>query len=371
MDIVIIGAGLAGLACGYFCSKDGNYNVLVLERDGLFSKASGATFGCLAPDVYPISMPDMKKLGVAGLETIKDFADEENIDLELNEKGLLFVYQSSVDLASAEERVHEEKKVGYDVSLLGQNELLELEPAISPDYLGAIYKPNQYHVNPLKLAAALYEKSMQNGAEIFNYTQLENFTRKEDHISAIKTSDFIIYTSSLVIAAGPWTSEVGNMAGVDIPVVPLKGQGIATEPLPDIVHNIVLDKIAVFQDRAGNIISGGTKETVGFDTDSTYEVIQFICSETAKLFPALRKAAILREWAGLRAVAPDKLPIIGKIPEMKSAYVITGLADTGVLTSVIGGKLVAELITQNKHDLLLESFSLSRFNKQDGNTLAF
>ena len=113
------------------------------------------------------------------------------------------------------------------------------------------------------------------------------------------------------------------------------------------------------------MIAGGTKEWVEFDTQSTHEVCEFICVETARLFPKLRKAMVLRAWAGLRAMAPDKLPILGEVPNLKSAYVITGLADTGVLTSVISGKLVAELIVKNIRDPLLDSFSLSRFMGED------
>jgi sarcosine oxidase subunit beta len=363
-EVVVIGAGLAGLACAYFCAKAGLSNVILLEKDGVFSKASGATFGCLAPSFFPVTMPHSKKLGDRGLQTIKNFAAEEDVDLELRTMGLLNLFWTPEKGDEARAKVRQEQDAGYVVSLLEQKELKEVEPELSPQILGAIYKPDQCHLNPLKLAGALYKKGREKGVRVHTFTKIKMCKHKGDQLSAIVTEQGDIETSVVVNAAGPWASEVGKLMGADIPVAPLKGQGIATEPLPEIVRNIVLDLVAVVQDHPGNVIAGGTKEPVGFDTRSTHEAFQFICSQAARLFPKLRKVTVLRTWAGLRAVAPDRLPILGEVPGLKSVYLITGLADTGVLTSVISGKLVAELIAGKSRDPLLDPFSLSRFTGQ-------
>ena len=363
-EVVVIGAGLAGLACAYYCAKAGLSNVIVLERDGLFSKASGATFGCLAPSFFPITMPYSKKLGDRGLQTIKDFGTDEAVDLELRTVGLLNLFWTPEKGDEASAKVRQEQEAGYNVSLVGQKELKEIEPNLSPSVLGAIYKPEQCHLNPLKLGSALYRKGRERGVKVLTFTMPIKLEHKGYRISAVVTEQGEIKTSIVVNAAGPWASEIGKLMGIEIPITPLKGQGIVTEAVPETVRNIVLDLVAVVQDLPGNVIAGGTKEPVGFDTSSTHEAFQFICSETARLFPKLRKRAVLRTWAGLRAIAPDRLPILGEAPGFKSVYLINGLADTGVLTSVISGKLVAELIAGKARDPLLDHFSLSRFSSQ-------
>ena len=218
------------------------------------------------------------------------------------------------------------------------------------------------------------------GAEILTETAVLNIEVDREQIRAVETTAGKIGTPTVVNATGVYAAEIGRMLGLSIPITPRRGQLLVTEAQPALLKpwlgsaNYIAAKfnpelakegaggVSIDQTQSGNFLIGSTREFVGFDRGTTMAGLKQIATRAVKILPDLARAPLIRTFAGLRPYTPDGLPILGKVNQIEGLIMAAGHEGDGIALSTITGKLISDLIADNKTDIDLDSFNLSRFD---------
>jgi glycine/D-amino acid oxidase-like deaminating enzyme len=175
------------------------------------------------------------------------------------------------------------------------------------------------------------------------------------------------------------------MAGIQLDIVPRRGQILVSEPLPPLVRGrlfgarYLMSKLAkpsagagggsgylsgmvLGQQASGNFLIGGTREFVGFDQSTTYDGIADLAQQAAELMPALRDMQIIRVFAGLRPSPPSGLPTIQRYSEPEGFIVASGHEGDGICLAPVTGEIVAEIAAGHVSDY---HEYLDRLNEND------
>jgi hydrogen cyanide synthase HcnC len=152
------------------------------------------------------------------------------------------------------------------------------------------------------------------------------------------------------------------MACLDIPVRPIRGQIVGTETLPEMLSACLsTTDCYLAQKQHGEIIIGSTTEESGFDVDVTPTAVRTLAAGAVRAVPFLARAGVKRTWSGLRPATPDELPILGPVEGLSGYLNACGHFRTGILTSPLTGRLIAEMICGEPPSFPIEPFLLSRF----------
>ena len=378
-DVVVIGGGIVGSCCAYYLAKAG-LKVKLVERGSICTESSKACQGHL----FLWEMPEINlRLGKAGKNLYWQIKDDVDIDIELRNTGSMSIAEKPEDLETLGKTVKELQALGVPCEIFGAKELQKREPNITKDLAGGAFFPDDGQLNPLLTTIAITKAAQRYGAEITDYCEVTGIELSNDKkkVSAIETTKGKISTKYVVNAAGAWSGQIGEMVGINIPVVPRKGNLLLVENVPqDFINCKIIiasgylaslkgdSKVAVAanvqQTKEGNLLLGSSREFAGFDKAVNPEVISQIAKRCLRFFPSLSRLQTIRSWAGLRPYSPDMLPIISD-SAVEGFLVATGHEGCGITMGPITGKLITQMIKKEKTDLLVEQLTVSRFAKKN------
>lgn len=350
-DTIIVGAGVIGLCVAKAIARKGRTVVLVGEsRTG---EASRAAAGMLAPSVEQSSGP-AHDFAVAARDFypdyLEDLADETGIRVPLNRLGILQV-------ALTEKGVRGLQKTAAPTSRwLERADLADLEPTLG-HALGAVMNPDDGAVDNVILMSAL-ENSIENTSGI---SRLETVVTDVSRTSArvLLDSGQSLEAENVVIAAGAWSANIDGAAGLD-GVVPCRGQLVAYKTT-GMRHVTYGPRGYLVPRSSGTIVAGSTMEYVGFDSNTTPDGLSRVHSAAEEIAPALAVSPILREWAGLRPVTPDMLPVIGRDDSCHHILYAAGHSRNGILMAPLTGETIAALSVGESPASDLSQFRPGRF----------
>ena len=279
------------------------------------------------------------------------------------------------------------KKIGLDVEIIDIEETIAREPKVSKRLLGAVFSPMDGHVNPMSVTMGYMEAAKRLGARIFQSAEVLDLQVDPKALTiAAVTRDFKITAEKAVNAAGVWAPQIGKMVGVELPIIPRRGQILVTETLPPMFNHVMLcaryiaikhnpDLVkgsndpglalgvgfGVEQTDNGNLLISNSRDFAGFETRTTHEVIKEISRYALRFIPCLKDLEIIRTYAGLRPYTPDGLPIIGSVDSIPNLVISAGHEGDGIAQAPITGKMVADLIYKGETDFPMDSFNLGRF----------
>jgi hydrogen cyanide synthase HcnC len=168
----------------------------------------------------------------------------------------------------------------------------------------------------------------------------------------------------LVNAAGSWAGQVGEMAGIEVPVTPVRGQIVCTETLPPtLTACISTTDCYLAQKHHGEVIIGSTTEDAGFRVETTAAAANSLAAGAVRAVPGLAGVTVKRTWAGLRPGTPDELPILGPVDGLDGYLNACGHFRTGILNAPLTGRIIAELAAGAPPGYPIEPFLLSRFGR--------
>jgi len=373
-DVIVIGGGIAGASTACHLAGYGR-SVALLERGDIASEASGVNAGGIGALGWG-NEPDLESyLTMGSLQIFKRLQLDLGYDIEFRQSGGLQIIQTQRQYEYARDRVISLKSRGYTAELLSADEARAIEPGLNPDCLGAMQFPLRGQADPVKATRAFADAARQQGAEILTGTEVTSISCRTAGAYDIGCSGETFHASQLVLAAGAWCGPLGEMLGIRIPVIPVRGQMWATEPLPPrVFHSLsgvesyshwsadpggdatippelthigdrrVTRHLYGRQTRDGEIIFGGDREMVGYDRTVDMGGVENNFAHTAEILPFLNELSISRTWSGLMPFSLDGRPIIGKIPQLENLYIATGLASSGFGRGPMAGKLVADYI---------------------------
>ncbi|HKC18950.1 MAG TPA: FAD-dependent oxidoreductase [Candidatus Dormibacteraeota bacterium] len=330
--VVVIGGGVIGCAVAELLSRHG-HELTLLERDQLGSHASGAAAGELSPSARP---GDHESLAMFP-ELVARIEQDSAMSVE-------YRVQQGLGPAFREEEAKLRKT--EPGRWLDAAELRALEPSLSAEAVGAMLIEHA-HLTPPRFVRALGRAAVKHGAEICEGTPAIGFQIEHGQATAVQTTAGAIAADWIVIAAGPWSREVGSSAHLDLDVRPQRGQLAALDAGETILRRSIFWSGGYLVPKGdGTIIAGGTEEDAGFDERPTVDGISTLLALAIRLVPTLNDATLLRVWAGLRPVTSSGDPIVSTT-SLRNVVVATGHHRKGILLAPLAAKQVAELITSS------------------------
>lgn len=389
-EAVVIGGGVIGCSIAYYLAKKGAKVIVIEKKEGLCFGASGANNG--GCPVSPFKSPVLE-LVRESLKLYKDLSEEIGYDIEYQNTGFLLCSVNEEQYSDMEKNAQNLRRSGVNVRLIEGNEMRKLEPSLAADVIVGIEEQKESSlVNPFKVNYGFARAARKLGAEFLLSTEVKKIEINKGTITSVITDREKIKTNFVVIAAGAWSPEIGKMLGLTIPVKPQRGQIIVTESVPlnekwryiqDAGYSrTTFDAEAVkkskdpgmklgiaasfSQNNTGNWTIGSSRDFAGYDTQVTMQTVKYLAKRAIKFMPKLKDVNCIRIFAGFRPLCyVDGLPILGKVDNPAGLVIATGHAGEGITLAPITGKLISELIIENRTSIPIDAFTFSRFKNMN------
>ena len=366
-DVVIIGGGVMGTSTAYHLGLRGCEDVLLLERESFFG--TQATGRCAGGIRYQFSTEINVQLSLLSLPMLDRFEEELGQPIDRRRIGYLFLLTSERSVSNFRKIVAMQHRLGVNTEWLTPEEIAACVPVL--DLQGVLAGTNHAAdglADPNSVVQGYVSGARRLGTKLVTDVDVMDIRVKGGKVCGIVTNQGEIATSVVLNAAGPWAGEIGRMAGVDIPIVPLRRQIAVTGPLPEVPPDfpfvIDFDQSLYFHREGDGLLTGmsNTDEKVGFDqsVDADWELVHF--EAALSRLPLLERAGIASRWAGLYEVSPDAHPILGRIPQVEGLYCIGGFSGHGFMHGPVCGLLLAEeILDGGAHTLDISSLYIDRF----------
>ncbi|MER6224010.1 FAD-binding oxidoreductase [Streptomyces sp900105755] len=346
-QVVIIGGGVMGTSIACHLARAGVRDVVLVERDelaaGSTSKAAGGVRAQFSDELNV-------QLGARSLEAFARFGEETGYDIGLRRVGYLFLLSTPEEVASFEAGVRLQNHLGVPSRMLTPKEAARLSPLIATDgLLAAAYSPDDGHCTPESVVHGYAATARAHGARVLRHTEVTGIERDGALLTAVHTTLGRIATDTVICAAGAWSRAVGAMAGVDLPVQPLRRQIAVTEPVrglpPTLPMTIDFTTSLYFHAEGPGLLLGMSDpdERPGFATDTHDRWIPRLYAAMERRAPALLDLRRTGGWAGLYENTPDHNALIGEAPAISRFLYATGFSGHGFLQAPAVGEVVRDL----------------------------
>ena len=367
-DIVIIGGGVMGASAAYHLAQRGFKNIVLLEKENFFGQ--GATGRCAGGVRYQFSTEVNVRLSIASLPMIERFKQEIGQEVNYRQCGYLLVATNEKDLAEFKHNVALQNRLGIPTQLLSGDEVRTRLPLMKfDDAIAGTFNQKDGTVDPNGVVMGYINAAQKMGVKAISGVEATGITVSGGNIEEVRTSLGGIKTRMILNAAGPWSGQVGKMAGIDIPLIPLRRQMFTTNPLKEVPVDFpfVIDfaKSLYFHREGEGLLVGMSNqdEKPGFDqnVDDDFEIVNL--EAAIERMPLMEKASRASHWAGLYEVTPDAHPIYGKT-DVNGFFLCTGFSGHGFMHGPISGKLMSEFILDEKFSSVdVSMLDLKRFEE--------
>jgi sarcosine oxidase subunit beta len=340
----------------------------LLEKEEFFG--TGATGRCAGGVRYQFSTDINVKLSIESLPMLERFKEEFGQDVNYRKCGYLLIATNETDAATFKHNVEMQNRLGVQTALLSGDEVRDRLPLMRfEDAIIGTWNPMDGLVDPNSVVAGYVGAAQKLGVKALTRAEVTGIRLSGDQVEAVETTQGVIETRAVLNAAGPWAGQIGEMAGVAIPIVPVRRQWFTTDPLQEIPENFpfVIDfaQSLYFHPEAEGLLIGmsNQSETPGFDqnVDEDFEMQNF--EAAMERMPLLEHASRASHWAGLYEVTPDAHPIFGGSP-IKGFTICAGFSGHGFMHGPIAGKLMTEYIVDGKFSTVdVSMLDLARFEE--------
>lgn len=368
-EVVIIGGGVIGCAIGYNLAREGCKDVIILEKEYL---ASGSTGRCGAGIRQQWGTEMNCLLAKKSMEIFENMNDilEVKRDIELKQGGYLLLAYSGKEMEQFEKNLDLQHKFDIPSRRVSPEEAKEIVPYLNLDgVVGGTFCPTDGHANPFKVTQAYADAARRLGVEIYTYTEALDIKVENGQVKGVETSNGFISTNKVVNAAGGYSKKIAEMAGIDIPTKAERHQILVTEKVDPLQGPMVMSfsyNIYCQQTPDGSFIMGygDPDEPESYNINSSWQFLEEMARKTTNLLPLLGHLRVVRQWAGLYNITPDRQPIIDGSDEVEGFYQAVGFSGHGFMIAPMTGKIMAEMILDKELSLDIK-LDLGRFKRGD------
>ena len=369
-DVVIIGAGVMGAAVAWHLTQLGCRSIVLLDHASTPGTGSTgrATGGFRAQFASPVNV----RLSLLAREKLRRFHDDTGGDCGYQPVGYLFLAADQAQLGTLREAIAVQRAAGLaESAMVSTDDIARLNPSIVLDgVVGGSFGATDGYIRPLGILKGYLEAALRTGAAVQYDAAPVNIGREGDRVTAVTTRAGRIATGHVVNATGPWAADVARLAGVDLPVTPVRRQvalTAATTVLPPSTPMTIFAEDGFhFRVRDGRVLLLWPTDTTGVDRyDTTFDArwLDGVVSRAHQRVPALRSVSVDRagSWCGLYEMSPDHHAILGAAPGLDNFWLINGSSGHGVMHAPALGQLLAEMITGRAASLDARALRPTRF----------
>lgn len=381
-DVAVIGAGAIGSSIAYYNALKGASVVLIDAGDIAESTSSRSDGNVLVCD---------KQAGFdclfakASQDMFEGLSHELDFPIEWHQRGSLFLTETEEEFEIASKFCEEMKACGIPMRMMDQKEIQDDEPYLAKDIFGGLETACDGSVYPIGLTYGLALKAEKLGASLSLHNPVERI-EKDGNAFQIYTRNGIVSAKNIVAACGVWSPVIGQMVGLDIPILARQGQILVSEQTFKVarrkVHEFgyMLTKFGsgsykrpvserverngvafVFEPTAANnFLIGSSRRFAGEDISCDIDVLQAMAERAVRFFPVIADIKVIRSYSGLRPFTPDHMPIISDTP-VEGFYIAAGHEGDGIGLSPITGKVMADMIAGDTPFMDLSPVSFKRF----------
>lgn len=417
MKVVIIGGGIIGLSSAYYLQESG-HEVTVIDKTDMRANCSYGNAGYVCPSHFtPLATPGIVKQGLKwmlnpespfyvqprlslslldwGMKFMKSATKQHVADAAVplrdialmsqhlyeewvklpqfsfayQHKGLLEIFQTKAGAEHARYVVEKAHELGLtDTELLDYEALQRLEPQAKINALGAIFFRCDAHLYPNKLMQQLIAHLEQKGVRLQTNEEVIGFENSNGHITKVITAANGYAADAVIVAGGSWSRELAAKMNVKIPLVPGRGYSVTLEDTPYRINYpaiLVEGKVAMTPMDGNKIRFGGTMEITSVKTPPRMNRVQGILHSVKRFFPEfdVPLPAPDKIWYGYRPCSADGLPYLGRTRQWKNVVMATGHAMLGLSLGAGTGKLVSEIVNEEKPGMNIAPFDPDRFSR--------
>ncbi|WP_425061068.1 Sarcosine oxidase subunit beta [Sporomusa carbonis] len=365
-DIVVIGGGVVGCSIAYNLAKAGAGQIAVIERGYL---ANGATGRCGAGVRMQWGTETnclLSRESVRLLENLPEILEVDG-DIEFEQGGYLLLAYTEKMVEQFKKNLALQNSLDIPAYWVTPEQAKEIVPHLNTeDLLGATFCPKDGHANPFKVTSMYAKAAARLGVKFYTYTEVTGLTVTGGKITDVITDKGTITTNTVVNAAGGYAKAVGQMAGVQLPIFPERHEILVTEPVEPMQTPMVMcfyHNLYCQQTPHGSFIMGigHPDEPETFNIESSWQFLTEMAKRITKILPPLANLNVIRQWAGLYDMCPDRTPILGEDPTIKGFYTAAGFSGHGFMISPIVGQLMAQTVMGMPTAIPINMFSADRF----------
>ncbi len=376
-QIVVIGGGIIGCSTAYHLARDHKADVVLLEQGTLTSGSTWHAAGLVGQLRSSASITRVLKYSV---ELYKGLEAETGLATGWKMTGCL-------RLATNQDRWTEFRRLattagsfGMEMHLVSPEEVKRMWPLMNVDDLvGASWLPTDGQASPSDITQSLAKGARMHGAKIVENVRVTGFDMKDGRIVAVKTTLGDIACEKVVNCAGQWARQVGAMAGINVPLQPVKHQYIITEKIGGLATDAPTirdpDRRTYFKEEVGGLVMGGYEPnpqpwTTGdvpdewafrlFDDD--FDHFEQHMVQAIERIPALEKAGVKQMINGPESFTPDGNFILGVAPECSNMFVGAGFNAFGIASGGGAGWVLAQWVVDGEAPLDLWVVDIRRFS---------
>lgn len=413
-NIGIIGGGIIGLSSAYYLQKAG-HKVTLIDQSDLSSTCSIGNAGMIVPShLIPLAAPGMISKGIRWMfgsssplyvkpqfnvdllkwgyhfyrnanvghveksaKSLKEIsqlskslyqqlAKELTFDFGFHERGLLMLYKTK-------ETEHEESETAalanrhqIEAHILSASEVQKLEPNVEVDVRGGVYFPGDANITPQNLVSGLVKDLKEKGVTFQINTEVIGFEFEKEKIKTVQTSKDEFTFDEVIFAAGAWSGTLAKKLNLNLPMQAGKGYSFTLDQVKKNISipSIFLEARVAVTPMGNSLRFGGTMEITGVDHSINVRRVKGIVDAIPNYYPNMKVTmpAVEKVWHGLRPCSPDGLPYIGRSKKYTNLILATGHSMLGVSLGPGTGKLVSEIVSEEKLSMDLAIFHPERFS---------
>ena len=380
---VVIGGGIIGISVAYHLALMGMKDVLLLERDRLTSGTTWHAAGLMA--TFGSTSQTSTELRQYTRDLYARLEAETGLATGLKQCGL-------IELAIEPGRLEEYRRVaafnrhlGVEVHEISPREVAEMWPlARTDDVLAGFYIPDDGRVNPVDVTMSMARGARMRGVTIVEGVAVTGFLRERRTVTGVRTAAGDVEAEYVVNCAGMWARQLGELAGVSIPLQAAEHYYLLTEPIAEVDSSWpVLEDPAsygYYREEGGGLMLGmfepvcapwkveGIPQNFSFgELPPDWDRMGPYLETTMARVPITEHIGIRKFFCGPESFTPDLLPIVGEAPELRNYFVAAGLNSIGILTGGGIGRTVAQWITEGSPDIDITGMNIDRLHPYQAN----
>ncbi len=367
-DVVIIGAGVHGLATAYYLAANhGISKVAVVDKGYVGGGGSGRNTAILRSNYLT---PEGVRFYDRSVQLYRTLAADLNFNVMFAPRGHLTLAHNDSSLRTMRWRAEVNKLQGVDSEVITPEEIKRLVPFmdVSDDtrypIIGALYHPPGGIIRHDAVNWGYARAGDRLGVQIHQNTEVTGIRTEKGRVSGVSTNRGEIGAPIVLNCTAGWASLVSAMAGVKLPIITHPLQAAVTEPVKMFLDAVVVSgslHVYVSQTDRGELVFGASTDPyASYSMRGSLEFTEELASHVLELMPSIAKMRVLRQWAGLCDITPDFSPIMG-ITEVEGFLVDVGWGTYGFKAGPAAAEAMAELVATGRTPQLIAAFDLARF----------